>query len=684
MKKLLGLVFCAGIALTTAGCPGSGETDCLDTLCGEACVNINFDSQNCGACGTACTAEQRCEAGSCVSACASPLVSCSGFCVDTSRNPDNCGSCGNACTSGQQCQSGACSGGGGCDPGLTDCSGTCVDTRTSAAHCGRCNNPCDGVCSGGTCGTSCETGETECNSTCVDTNKDPQYCGNCTTACEEGQTCQDGVCAAPNECDGELTFCDAECVDTTSNGDHCGRCGNFCNEGQVCSDSSCVTGGCTAPETDCSGSCVNTATDKTNCGTCGTVCPGEQGCLDGTCAASGCLGDLTDCSGTCVNTATDRTNCGGCGVACRTDQVCRGTCQCATSRTECSGTCIDTRSDPANCGACGTTCGADQACVESSCSTSCTAPTTACDGYCVNTTNDRNHCGNCTTVCAATETCIDGRCTGGVTIPGDTCSSPITVTGGGRYTGTMNSASPDYTATCGGVAGEDIVFQYTLSETQDVFINTFGTDFDTVLYVQSTCGGGTELGCSDDAANGYQSELILLDQPAGGPYYIVLDSFFVLDTPAEGDYVLDVYFSTPSLFEGDACGDPEYIDIATVTTIEGDTTPWWWFNARDDTLTCSGDPGGLDMVYYFVVDQFDAPLTVTFATCGTTGWDTILDLRSICDDSSSSVECNDDNCGVGEYQSSLTATLSAGVYYLWVDGWTEEEEGTFEIAVTTL
>lgn len=676
MKELLGAVFCVMLALSAAGCPGSGETTCLDTFCGEACVNLNFDTQNCGTCGTACNPDQRCEGGSCVSACASPLVSCSGFCVDTSRNPDNCGDCGNSCTTGQMCQSGTCTGGSGCDPGLTDCGGTCVDTRTSAAHCGACNTPCTGVCSGGTCGTSCETGETECDGTCVDTNKDPQHCGNCTTACTETQTCQEGVCSI--QCEDGMRDCDGTCVDTTSSGDHCGRCGNFCNEGQVCSDSSCVTGGCPDGETDCSGSCVNTSTDRTNCGTCGNVCPTDQGCLSGACATSGCAGDLTDCSGDCVNTATDMRNCGACGVACRADQVCRGSCQCGSGRTECSEACVDTGSDPANCGSCGETCSATEACVSGDCGVNCTAPTTACDGYCVNTNNDRNHCGNCTTVCSAGDTCIDGRCTAGVSVPGDTCSSPITVTGGGRFTGTMESASPDYSATCGGIAGEDLVFQYTISEETDVFLNTYGSGFDTVLYVQSTCGGGTEIGCNDDGPLIGPSELVLLDQPAG-TYYVVVDSYFALDpTWDDYDYVLDIYFSAPSLFGGDACGEPEFFDFATVTSIEGDTTPWWWFNARDDTLTCSGDIGGLDMVYYFVVES---STTVTFATCGTTGWDTILDLRSVCDDPWSSVECVDDGCAEG-YQSNLTATLEPGVYYLWIDGWDEEEEGTFEIAVT--
>jgi hypothetical protein len=171
---------------------------------------------------------------------------------------------------------------------------------------------------------------------------------------------------------------------------------------------------------------------------------------------------------------------------------------------------------------------------------------------------------------------------------------------------------------------------------------------------------------------------VLLDQPAG-TYFIILDAYGA----GSGDYALDVYFSSPSSVGGDACGEPSFVDISTVETISGDTCPWYWINARDDEVpSCTGGTGGLDFVYYFVVET---TTTVEFTTCGGTSWDTVLDLRSVCDDGSASEACDDDTY-VGECtsQSSIPATtLSPGVYYLWIDGYNDDDCGSFEIAVTT-
>jgi hypothetical protein len=334
---------------------------------------------------------------------------------------------------------------------------------------------------------------------------------------------------------------------------------------------------------------------------------------------------------------------------------------------------VNTRDDRSNCGRCGTVCPGDDPCVDGSCTTVCPDGTESCGGECVDTSSDRNNCGECDAACAAAETCAGGRCTGAVIVPGDSCASPINVTGGGRFTGTSAAASADYTGSCGGARGRDVVFQYTLTETTDVYMNTFGSDFDTVIYVTTACGGGTELGCSDDERSTLQSELLLTDQPAGS-YYVILDSYF----GTAGNYVFDIYFSAPTWYGGDACGEPEWVDISTVSTIEDNTCSIVWFDARDDTRACRRGTAGRDSVWYFVVTS---TTTVTFETCDGAEWDTILDLRRVCNDDSDGarVLCNDDTCGT---QSRITATLTPGVYYLWIDGFSEAACGSFTIRVT--
>lgn len=259
---------------------------------------------------------------------------------------------------------------------------------------------------------------------------------------------------------------------------------------------------------------------------------------------------------------------------------------------------------------------------------------------------------------------------------GDSCAAPIDVSGGGRFTGSTASASGDYEGTCGGAPGRDVVLRYTLAERTDVHINTFGATFDTVLYVGTLCGGST-VGCNDDARDTLRSELTLLDQPAG-VYYIILDGY---SAGSSGNYAIDIYFSAPTYVGGDACGEPKWIDIHAATTVTGNTCPPLWWDARDDAVACGRGGGGRDMVYYFVMQSTGA---VTLDTCAGNDWDTILDLRRVCNDPAASarVTCNDDASGDCGVRSRITATLEPGVYYLWLDGYSSDACGSFTLTVT--
>jgi hypothetical protein len=73
----------------------------------------------------------------------------------------------------------------------------------------------------------------------------------------------------------------------------------------------------------CGTGCTDTSTDRDNCGTCGNVCPTERTCTGGKCA---CPSGYTDCSGLCADLKVDAQNCGGCGKAC-SGECSGGTCQ---------------------------------------------------------------------------------------------------------------------------------------------------------------------------------------------------------------------------------------------------------------------------------------------------------------------------------------------------------------------
>ena len=87
------------------------------TDCGGTCVDLTSDNNNCGACGAACGEGMYCNSfsecdpsgggGTTTTACAPGLTECDGACVDLQNDPNNCGACGTVCPSGQ-CGLGSC------------------------------------------------------------------------------------------------------------------------------------------------------------------------------------------------------------------------------------------------------------------------------------------------------------------------------------------------------------------------------------------------------------------------------------------------------------------------------------------------------------------------------------------------------------------------------------------------
>jgi len=99
-----------------------GDDAGTDTLCtpdgGLAyCANTKTDNANCGGCGVTCGNGQVCTNGACANNCASTdggvetLCTPDGgapYCANTDSDNQNCGACGTACTQNQKCVSGAC------------------------------------------------------------------------------------------------------------------------------------------------------------------------------------------------------------------------------------------------------------------------------------------------------------------------------------------------------------------------------------------------------------------------------------------------------------------------------------------------------------------------------------------------------------------------------------------------
>ncbi len=137
--------------------------------------------------------------------------------------------------------------------------------------------------------------------------------------------------------------------------------------------------------------------------------------------------------------------------------------------------------------------------------------------------------------------CADPDCADDPMCPEpDTCDDAYVIGGADEVTGTTftldNDYRPDPSAPgCAGGRGPDAVLVLDLAEPALVHLDTFGSEFDTVLYVRvEDCASGPQVACNDDT-DGVQSEVIFPAEP--GRYFIFLDGYGRFSM---GDFVLHI------------------------------------------------------------------------------------------------------------------------------------------------
>jgi hypothetical protein len=222
--------------------PDAAMPACEDrtTRCGSACIDLQRDSQHCGACDRKCSAPEHgtasCAAGSCEARCDAQFTRCGNACLRLEDDLRNCGECGRVCADPPGavpiCKGGQCS--KQCNSGLQICGDACVDLQTDSANCNVCGARCptsnratsscdDGVCKlrcpngqvacRGRCvadwsqcsssigittpvGSLCLLGGRVCAGHCVSVSDDAEHCGDCNRACKNTETCRNGRCAS--------------------------------------------------------------------------------------------------------------------------------------------------------------------------------------------------------------------------------------------------------------------------------------------------------------------------------------------------------------------------------------------------------------------------------------------------------------------------------------------------------
>ena len=287
--------------------------------------------------------------------------------------------------------------------------------------------------------------------------------------------------------------------------------------------------------------------------------------------------------------------------------------------------------------------------------------------------------------CAAGQICDAGACVAAPVVGDGTCDAPTPIVAFGAINGTTVGKAAAQRGVCGGAGPED-VYVFSVDGPGDICVSTGGSGFDTVLHVRANdCAvAAGEIGCNDDTGDTTQSELTIAAE-ADVNYFVFVDSFFAgggaytftitpgacgavacaADADCGADQVCDagVCAAAPVAANG-TCEAPN--PIVAAGALNGVTA-----GQGASAGSCGGGPASPEAIYAFAVD---AATPVCLDTNGS-ALDTVLYVRTTCDDAASELGCNDDN-GAGGFWSRLQVQAVPGVdYFVYVDGYTSAFAG---------
>ncbi|MDX2132700.1 MAG: hypothetical protein SFY69_11685 [Planctomycetota bacterium] len=240
-------------------------------------------------------------------------------------------------------------------------------------------------------------------------------------------------------------------------------------------------------------------------------------------------------------------------------------------------------------------------------------------------------------------------------------------------------SSPANVSTCGtggNGQGNDIWYSFSPTCSGNAIIDTFGSDFDTVLSVHPSCPGlllPTTIVCNDDAsfpAPNNRASLVTFNFTAGETYYVRVTGY----NGASGTATIrpSFYYQHPN----DTCG--------TALPVGFGQFDFNTCSASDSNITtsCNGGLFRRDIWFNFVAPQSGL---VRFDTCSNTAFDTMLSAYDGAPDPCPTnltpmLACSDDACGV---QSALEIDCVAGQSYrIRLGGYTPNSfgPGTLTIA----
>jgi len=245
----------------------------------------------------------------------------------------------------------------------------------------------------------------------------------------------------------------------------------------------------------------------------------------------------------------------------------------------------------------------------------------------------------------------------------DGCSGAPDISAGGTFTGDTTEATNDSDA-CAGDGTRGVWFVFDLPTERVVYLSTEGGAgwWSTLSVFSDDCSSlNNTVGCyGGECGPRAQGAAVM----AAGTYRVLVSG---AGTGDYGPYSL-TYIS-------DSC--PR---ATALQPTQSDATVTW---PDDDAGSCAGNPGSPDMPYFFTLCD-ETATGVVFSLCADTSFDTVLYVRagemgSSCGETE--LACNDDGCGPGVAQSSITMDLSGpGLFFVIVDG--DGADGTYRLDVT--
>jgi hypothetical protein len=252
----------------------------------------------------------------------------------------------------------------------------------------------------------------------------------------------------------------------------------------------------------------------------------------------------------------------------------------------------------------------------------------------------------------------------------DLCSTAFSLPiddGGGRVriVGDTSLRSHQDEPSCargGGIGAPDVFFLLALDTPREVMVDTFESEFDTVLEIRTVCEDPAfDLACSGDVNANSDSRIVLRTAPATD-LYVLLDGD---ERDPSGRYALS--YSVRPVRPQLGCEAP--MDITGGAAVYGETS----FDSFEDNFqgSCGGEASS-EEVFRIDVTKPSVLTAVTHAS----GFDTVFYVRSTLCAGGEEIDCRDIPGGTEE----TALNLGPGTHYLFLDG-AAGDEGAYRLGV---